>query len=221
MKKIKILVKIVSLLLVFIILLSAFLFVFSKKLSDNEYKTIESFYTEMRQVEPSIKNDFYVNKLLKVLDRDIILSEFKKDALIYSLTIVGSSIDLYLDGYSFDYVCKYIKRCNLSKLGGFSTFVGLSNADKMIEVTESYFSTVSDNEDRLESFETEIDKLSVPLEEESLEWENTKKTFCIFVISAYFVLLIIWIVIDKAIQKDKKRVKSEKINKEKEDNKAF
>lgn len=194
-----IIIKIIVLLIVFCIILSGYFLVFSNKLSDTEYQKISSFYTEMILVEPNIKNDFYIEKLLKVLDKKIVLSEFKSDALIYSLTIIGNSMDMQLDGRSFSYIYDYINRCYLS----FSDFVGTEGVEKIFNVSKTFYQSSLFSEDRFEKYEEDIEGLITPLENEIVQWHREIKISIIIVVIVYFLLLFLWIWVEIKYKKRK------------------
>ena len=73
------------LLLVYLVIGVCHFFVFSDKLTYDELVVVTEYYEEIRPVETSIKSDFYVDTLLKVLDKEYILEELRKDSLTYSI----------------------------------------------------------------------------------------------------------------------------------------
>ena len=68
---------VLTLLYFLIFLLSTF--VFSDKLSREELIAVTDIYEEMIPVNNDIKSDFYVDTLLKVLDKQYILNELRKE----------------------------------------------------------------------------------------------------------------------------------------------
>lgn len=186
-----------AIIMLFIFCLFAGLFncVFTSKLSEKEYLRIRYFYNEMKCVNPDLKSDFYVEHLLKCLDRDKILTSMKKDALIYSLTVTENAFDLLMDNKTYSYVSSYLERCYLP----FSEIVSLSFAESLIVNAQDYFRVGTDSEDVLEVYSNTFNEIVEPIQKEVTVESRKGIIGDLIVLVLYFVIVLAWYVFDKKV----------------------
>lgn len=183
--------------LIYIFIISSLTFLFSNKLTDVEYGELSSIYIEMRRIEPNIKSDFYVNHLLKVLDKRYIQKELRKDALIYSLTVTDTGADLYLSGRNFNYIYEYVDRCFIP----FSKFSGMSFAEDILNEAKKYYSKGSELDEDLTLYQDNLIKSIDTVQQEIKEDSKKELVLKLSVIFSY----VIFIVLSYAYLKKKKK----------------
>lgn len=176
---------ILTLLYFLIFLLSTF--VFSDKLSREELIAVTDIYEEMIPVNNDIKSDFYVDTLLKVLDKQYILNELRKDSVIYSMSVSERALSMYQSSLDGDKVYQYLTRCHLD----FDKFVGLEATSDIFELNESFFLNSSTNVEDLNTFGNLLAEILYYENQFLKELENSKIIIISSVIISYIVLFVI------------------------------
>lgn len=180
------------LLLVYIVIGICHFFVFSEKLTYDELVVVTEYYEEIRPVETSIKSDFYVNTLLKVLDKGYILEELRKDSLTYSIRVINESFKMFTEDLSTVAARNYVRRCYLD----FNNFVGLDNTIELFELITSFYADSTQEVEDLETFAKFMDEI-VSREYYYLNGVAAERdTNLKIAVSSYFVLLVLFYCID-------------------------
>lgn len=180
------------LLLVYLVIGVCHFFVFSDKLTYDELVVVTEYYEEIRPVETSIKSDFYVDTLLKVLDKEYILEELRKDSLTYSIHVINESFKMFTEDLSTAAASNYVRRCYLD----FNNFVGLDNTIELFELITSFYADSTQEVEDLETFAKFMDEI-VSREYYYLNGVDAERdTNFKIVISSYFVLLVLFYCID-------------------------
>ena len=180
------------LLLVYLVIGVCHFFVFSDKLTYDELVVVTEYYEEIRPVETSIKSDFYVDTLLKVLDKEYILEELRKDSLTYSIHVINESFKMFTEDLSTAAASNYVRRCYLD----FNNFVGLDNTIELFELITSFYADSTQEVEDLETFAKFMDEI-VSREYYYLNGIDAERdTNFKIVISSYFVLLVLFYCID-------------------------
>ena len=180
------------LLLVYLVIGVCHFFVFSDKLTYDELVVVTEYYEEIRPVETSIKSDFYVDTLLKVLDKEYILEELRKDSLTYSIHVINESFKMFTEDLSTAAASNYVRRCYLD----FNNFVGLDNTIELFELITSFYADSRQEVEDLETFAKFMDEI-VSREYYYLNGVDAERdTNFKIVISSYFVLLVLFYCID-------------------------
>lgn len=148
MKSIKLIKSFILSIIVFSILFSCFYSITVNRLNENEYNTISQMYSRMRRVDSSIKNDFYVEKGLKILDRKIISEQLKGDSIVYCLSVSNNVMEMIKLGRDKQYITDYIGRCDLS----FDKVVGLESSEELFNTLYQFSLTYLPNDDYLQLF---------------------------------------------------------------------
>ena len=161
--------------------------VFSEKLTREELIAVTDIYEEMRPVNQDIKNDFYVDTLLKVLDKQYILNELRKDTLIYSVFVSETAVEMYRTTQSGDKVYQYLKRCHLD----FDKFVGLEASSDIFELNESYFLRNSKHIEDINTFGNIMAEILYYENQFLEELQNDKSQVIYSVVISYIVLFVI------------------------------
>lgn len=142
--------------LIYTIIIIMNLFVFSNKLSIDELTAVTNLYKEMCLVDNNIQSDFYVNNLIKVLDRDIILEELGNDTMEYSIVVSQESFSQYQSfENSVQRALFYLNNCDLN----FENFVGTENSVEVFEITREYFQLNTQSVEGLSEYATKIQNL--------------------------------------------------------------
>ena len=180
------------LLLVYLVIGVCHFFVFSDKLTYDELVVVTEYYEEIRPVETSIKSDFYVDTLLKVLDKEYILEELRKDSLTYSIHVINESFKMFTEDLSTAAARNYVRRCYLD----FNNFVGLDNTIELFELITSFYADSTQEVEDLETFAKFMDEI-VSREYYYLNGVDAERdTNFKIVVSSYFVLLVLFYCID-------------------------
>lgn len=180
------------LLLVYLVIGVCHFFVFSDKLTYDELIVVTEYYEEIRPVETSIKSDFYVNTLLKVLDKGYILEELRKDSLTYSIHVINESFKMFTEDLSTFAASNYVRRCYLD----FNNFVGLDNTIELFELITSFYADSTQEVEDLETFAKFMDEI-VSREYYYLNGVDAERdTNLKIAVSSYFVLLVLFYCID-------------------------
>lgn len=180
------------LLLVYLVIGVCHFFVFSDKLTYDELVVVTEYYEEIRPVETSIKSDFYVDTLLKVLDKEYILEELRKDSLTYSIHVINESFKMFTEDLSTAAASNYVRRCYLD----FNNFVGLDNTIELFELITSFYADSTQEVEDLETFAKFMDEI-VSREYYYLNGVDAERdTNFKIVVSSYFVLLVLFYCID-------------------------
>lgn len=180
------------LLLVYLVIGVCHFFVFSDKLTYDELVVVTEYYEEIRPVETSIKSDFYVDTLLKVLDKEYILEELRKDSLTYSIHVINESFKMFTEDLSTAAASNYVRRCYLD----FNNFVGLDNTIELFELITSFYADSTQEVEDLEIFAKFMDEI-VSHEYYYLNGVDAERdTNFKIVVSSYFVLLVLFYCID-------------------------
>lgn len=180
------------LLLVYVIITVCHFFVFSDKLTYDELVAVTDCYEEMRPVNDDIKNDFYVNTLLKVLDKEYILEELRKDSLKYSIYVVNRSFELFSESLNANSTAAYVSRCELN----FENFVGLENSSELFYLTLSFFQSGSQQVEDFTTFGEFMDEIVSNEYTYLNKISENRNTNMLWFISSYFVLIIFFYFID-------------------------
>lgn len=177
------------LLFVYILFSLIICFGFSNKLNTDEFNAVKDIYTEMRYVNGDIKSDFYVNNLIKVLDKSYILDELRNDSLIYTVTVSQNAFTMLSYGDTSKEIVGYLNRCNLN----FKDFVNLDNTVSLFNLNLEFFQSFTDDVENLEIFSKKMNEIIE--NEESLLQESIGNRYliCFLAILSYVSLLIIWI----------------------------
>ena len=179
--------------------------VFSDKLTRDELIAVTDIYEEMRPVNNEIKSDFYVDTLLKVLDKQYILNELRKDSIIYSMFVSERAVEMYRTTQSGDKVYQYLRRCHLD----FDKFVGLEASSDIFELNESYFLRNSKYIEDINTFGNIMAEI-LYYENQFLEELQNSKTNTAYAIGISYVVLFGALyffkfdAVEKMIQKKKK-----------------
>ncbi len=180
------------LLLVYLVIGVCHFFVFSDKLTYDELVVVTEYYEEIRPVETSIKSDFYVDTLLKVLDKEYILEELRKDSLTYSIHVINESFKMFTEDLSTAAASNYVRRCYLD----FNNFVGLDNTIELFELITSFYADSTQEVEDLETFAKFMDEI-VSREYYYLNGIDAERdTNFKIAVSSYFVLLVLFYCID-------------------------
>ena len=137
------------------------------------------------------------------MDRTYILEEFKKDALIYSLTVTDNAIDMLLNDRTYDSILNYLSVKHLE----FSKFKGVSFAEDIIVLNEDFFKQKTRDEQVLDEFYDNISEISSNAEK-SIEGHNSiilKSE--VTIISAFVVILIVWQILGMLQKRKEKKEK--------------
>lgn len=133
-----------------------FIFVgFSNKLTTEEYDVVSNMYREMQYVDDDIKNTFYTNYLLKIVDREIVLQELKKDSLTYSIVVSDNMFSMLSLGMTTKDVYSYISRCDIN----FSKLVGLETSEQLFKLYRGFLDSYVEDVDYLNTFGESLYKL--------------------------------------------------------------
>lgn len=143
------------LLLVYIVIAVCHFFVFSDKLTYDELVLVTEYYEEIRPVDKSIKSDFYVDTLLKVLDKKYISEELRKDSLTYSIYVANVSFKTFTETLNARTTAEYVSRCYLN----FDDFVGLENSQELFDLLTSFYLDSNQEVADLETFATFMDEI--------------------------------------------------------------
>lgn len=176
---------VLTLLYFLIFLLSTF--VFSDKLSREELIAVTDIYEEMIPVNNDIKSDFYVDTLLKVLDKQYILNELRKDSVIYSMSVSERALSMYQSTLDGEKVYQYLSRCHLD----FDKFVGLDASSDIFELNESFFLNSSTDVEDLNTFGNLLVEILHNENQFLKELENDKISTISGVVISYIVLFVI------------------------------
>lgn len=178
--------------LVYLIIGVSHFFVFSDKLTYDELVVITEYYDEIRPVENSIKSDFYVDTLLKVLDKQYILEELRKDSLTYGISVVDKSFEIFKDTLVARTAEQYVYRCYLD----FDNFVGLENTQDLFDLAVSFYSSSGQAVEDLETFATFMDEIVSKEYTYLNKVSESRHTTMTRVGISYFVLIFFFYFID-------------------------
>ena len=209
-----IIIKAVVFFIIYAIGISLYSFVFTNKLSDAEYFRLRYFYISMKEVDREIKSDFYVDKLLRVIDRNYILKEFRRDSLVYSLLVTDTAFEMYMENRDVRLIRDYIDRCYLT----FSEIVGASKAETLLQKARIFFRMSVNSDEELEDYNRYLEKEIIPLQEKITLQDRNSHIKQVCVVASYFVLVILLVVfreqVSKSIGKFKQIVNKDKIKDE-------
>ena len=174
------------LLAAFILVGTVYVFNFCNTLSEKELSEIKAVYTEMNTVDRSIKSEFYLNTVIKYLDRQVVLEELRHDAVRYSIIVSENAFEMLQNDFAMDTITGYLYRCNLD----FEKFVGLDDAVNIYNLTEDYFINFEDDVDGLTEYSQELNDIVNPVEEEYTDIVRSRGAIVAFILVLYVVLLI-------------------------------
>lgn len=175
------------LLLLYTIILLCHFFVFSDKLTYDELVAVTDIYEEMQTVNKDIKSDFYRENMLKVLDKQYILEELRKDSLLYALYVNDHAFSVFQTSKEAKTATNYLSRCDLN----FSDFVNLEAAEGIIEISKSFFRRNIQTVEILALFTESMDDIIIPEQEYLAEVARVRSIKTLAVCISYFVLVII------------------------------
>lgn len=121
---------------------------FSNKLTTEEYGVVSNLYREMQYVDGGIKNTFYTNYLLKIVDREIVLQELKKDSLTYTIVVSDNMFSMLSSGMPTKDVYSYVSRCDIN----FSQLVGLGTSEQLFKLYRDFLDSYIEDVDYLNTF---------------------------------------------------------------------
>lgn len=174
------------LLAAFILVGTVYVFNFCNTLSEKELSEIKAVYTEMNTVDRSIKSEFYLNTVIKYLDRQVVLEELRHDAVRYSIIVSENAFEMLQNDFAMETITGYLYRCNL----GFEKFVGLDDAVNIYNLTEDYFINFEDDVEGLTEYSQELNDIVNPVEEEYTDIVRSRGAIVAFILVLYVVLLI-------------------------------
>lgn len=170
---------------IFSILFVSFYAIVTSPLSDLEYKTISNMYNRMRVVDNTIKNDFYVEVGLRVLDRDIIEKQLRGDAIIYCLKVSDNVIEMIEIGRTKKFISDYLNRCSIS----FDKISSLDSASELYENIVMFNSMYIPSEEYLAIFGTQIGEI---VEKEEKELLNVGLQLRVYICLIFVFYLIVY-----------------------------
>lgn len=178
--------------LIYLIVILSSLFVFSNKLTNVELAAVTDFYEEIRLTDETIKNDFYVDTILKIADKNIIYEELRRDALLYTLAVSENAFNIYMKDYKGADALAYLNRCKTD----FNIFTGLESNVDLIDLHKSFFRADTKTVEDLNTFNNLMLEI-VDEEYGYLEDVNTDRvnTVILWVIS-YVALVVGFSIID-------------------------
>ena len=174
------------LLIIYIIISICVLFVFSDKLNMEEIKAVDGIYTEMRNVDNSIKNDFYLNTLVKLVDKEYVMEELRRDTLLYAISVNEKAMSMLLEGWTYSDVRSYIYRCDLD----FDMFNNLEPAAELFDLYREFFNNFSEDVDGLNILSAEMSKIVYEEELQLREISNIRNIKVFIVCVSYIGILI-------------------------------
>lgn len=202
----KVIQKVLIVLLVYILVILSVLFVFSSKLSNDEYEVISEVYIEMHLRQNNIKNDFYINNLLKILDRNIILEELKSDGLYYLVNQTTNAFDMILKGYKSDYIVGYLDRSNIN----FDAFNKTEYLTNIQELNYFFFNNYDESDENLNVYISYFDSIVSEAEKEINQVKVVRILYIIGIFISFLIINILWnlVYIKKKLKnyKEKKKV---------------
>ena len=192
----------ILLLLIYLIVILCTLFVFSDKLTYQELVAVSDFYEEIRLTDKDIKNDFYVDNIVKIIDKDIVYEELRKDALLYTLKISENAFEMYLRNYEGAEALAYLNRCDTN----FDVFKDLECNNELIELYKSFFRADTKTIEDLDTFNELMLDILTPEYEYIDAVVSTRQSTIIICIITYIVLSVGLSMIDikKWLKGDKK-----------------
>ena len=163
------------------------MFVFTEKISDDEYVIINEMYSEMCRVESDLKPMQYYNEKIKKLDKQYVSDELIKDTYLYCVSVVNRGFEMFEQDYDSVSVYRYFARCNLD----FTRIKALDFADNVFILSEAYFRSFQDDEEVLGQYAVYLDGILSPVSEEIVKIEqervSEKKTALIW----YIVIMLL------------------------------
>lgn len=188
--------------LIYLISILSVLFVFSDKLTYTELVAVTDFYEEIRLTDDTLKSDFYIDTLIKIIDKEIVYEELRKDALLYSLKVSENAFEIYSYKYSGADALAYLNRCDVN----FDVFNGLECNEELLELHKSFFRADNKSVEDLNTFNELLVDIIDP-EYIYLDDIGIERTRSALIIAVSFVLLtIVFSIIDfsKVRKEDKK-----------------
>ena len=199
----KLSIKVIILLIIYSIVLICTNLVFTNKLNTQELQAVHSIYKEMRSVDDTIRSDFYINKTITLLDKQVVLENLRMDSVYYSVSVSEKAFNMLLNSMDNKAVEKYIQRCDLD----FETFVGLDSATSLFDLYRAYFVDFSDSLDSLEALQRYMDEILEPENAFFEEIEANRNKERILIVSSFVGLLSIWMFAEGIIKKEDKKEK--------------
>lgn len=186
LKGIKIIKSLIVSVVLFSILFSCFYTMTTNRLNGSEYEVISNMYSRMRAVDSSIKNDFYVEKGLKILDRKIISEQLKGDSIVYCLSISNNIMEMIKLDRDKKYIKDYIGRCDLA----FDKVVGLETADELYDTLYQFNLTYIPDEEYLQIFGDDLVRIVEKGNEEIKHVATKNKVYASLICLCYILLFI-------------------------------
>ena len=191
-------------LMIYLIGLTCVFCVFSDKLSIEELKAVDNIYTEMRAVNPDIKSDFYVKNVIKIVDKQYVLEELRKDSLLYSIYVNEQMMNMLLDGWQISQVKAYVFRCDLD----FEIFNNLEPATKLFDVYRDFVNTYNADLEFLNLLSEEMTEIVYAEEFNLREIRNDRILVGLLIVSSY--IFIVFIANTNVVRRIKGKVKKSK-----------
>ena len=199
----KIFIRVVIVTLIFAIIAVSMLFLFSDKLTEEEYTEISAVYKEMMSRNDDIKSSFYVDTLMKVMNRDYIIDEMVKDGFIYISNETQNAFNMVLAGYDADYVLGYFDRCYID----FTKFVNLDFVTSIQDLNRAYFEAFSEDEEMFEYYQELLNQITEPTVEYINGVNSLYTSYFVWYIIAYVASILLVVFVPMLIQGIKKRIR--------------
>lgn len=181
---------------IYLIAVSSIYIGVSNKLTTEEYNIVSNLYREMQYVDEDIKNPFYTDYLLRIIDRDIVLQELKKDSLTYTVVVSNNMFSMLSSGMTSNEVYSYISRCDIE----FSKLVGLETSEQLFKLYRDFLDSYIEDVDYLNTFGESMYNL-VEADQEYLNGVVIERSLYGFLI--IFVYIGLYVVYIKYLDKKK------------------
>ena len=180
--------KAIILFIIYSIVLICSNFIFTNKLNSQELQAVNGIYKEMRKVNSDIRSDFYISKMITLLDKKVVLENLRIDSLYYSVNVSEKAFTMLLENLDNEAVEKYIQRCDIN----FEDFVGLEASENLFILYRAYFDDFTYSTESLGALEKYMVEILEPEDAIIGEINNSRTIKNLFILSSYIIILLIW-----------------------------